>query len=247
MVNKPHPPADRASLINLPQDGGGDGLYKIMVDYHRRPFSVTWKGTWKQLPDLSTFPVVDPNVIVQVLPVPLSPALEAIWSTSKLLGFGAAACVRVSDDQDARFPIVKLAHPDEENLKLIENEFKILKDLQTLDVPVPEISTEPIVDDEGKVCGYRMEKLRTLDQSEKPARKGDVLDALKKLHAAGYCHGDVTDWNVMKDGSDRIVLIDFGFAGRVGDVVPTFIPRWVYESGVFTAEIDVKYVKRFFK
>jgi hypothetical protein len=43
----------------------------------------------------------------------------------------------------------------------------------------------------------------------------------------------------MKDGNGEIVLIDFGFAGRIGDEVPPLIPTWVYTSGFFAAEDDL--------
>ncbi len=57
----------------------------------------------------------------------------------------------------------------------------------------------------------------------------------------------ILDGNIMKDGSDRIILIDFGFAGRAGSAGPTFIPSWVYAGGIFEVENDLKTFERFIR
>jgi len=86
---------------------------------------------------------------------------------------------------------------------------------------------QPVVDG-GHICGYRIQPLTKLTPSELRYRQHDIRLVLWRLHAAGFCHGDINPSNIMKDGSDRIVLIVFGFAGRAGGGVLTFIPRWVY-------------------
>jgi hypothetical protein len=44
----------------------------------------------------------------------------------------------------------------------------------------------------------------------------------------------------MKDAGGRITLIDFGFSGPLGSAVPSFIPSWVYDDGIFSIGIDLK-------
>ncbi|AEO60715.1 hypothetical protein MYCTH_2316220 [Thermothelomyces thermophilus ATCC 42464] len=231
---------NRAWPITPPQDAGDGDLFRCIVDHGRNPFSIVWQGS-PEYPDLSNFPALDR---VEVFPLPLSPALAAIWRNSALLDYGSYASIRASEH--SRFPILKLAHPDTQSLELIEHEFNILTDLQSLGLPVPEIDTQPIVDG-GRICGYRMKALSKLKQYELHHRQHDIQRVLLRLHSAGFCNGDVTPSNIMKDGNDRIILIDFGFAGRVGSAVPPFIPNWVYASGIFEAEGDLKAFKRFIR
>jgi tRNA A-37 threonylcarbamoyl transferase component Bud32 len=94
--------------------------------------------------------------------------------------------------------------------------------------------------DNGIICGYRMQELFKLEPSEMHSRRHDIEHAVGQLHSAGICHGDITPSNIMKDQRGRITLIDFGFAGRVGSTVPSFIPSWVYTDGVFSVDIDLK-------
>jgi serine/threonine protein kinase len=225
--------------ITPPQDAGGSD-YRCIVEYGRKAFSITWQGS-PQYPDLRKFPALDG---VEVSPVLLSPALAAIWTDSELLDYGSHASIRASEH--SRFPILKLAHPDAQSLALIEHEFNVLTDLKSLDLPVPEIDTQPIVDG-GRICGYRMKRLAKLKPSELHYREHEIQHVLLRLHSAGFCHGDVNPSNIMKDGSNRIILIDFGFAGRAGTATPPFIPSWVYAGGIFEVENDLKAFERFIR
>ena len=225
--------------ITPPQDAGCSD-YRCIVDHGRKPFTITWQGS-PQYPDLRNFPALDR---VQVSPVPLSPALAAIWTDSELLDYGSHASIRALEH--SRFPILKLAHPDKQSLALIEHEFNVLTELKSLDLPVPEIAPQPILDG-GRICGYRMKALAKLKPSELRCRQHDIQHVLLRLHSAGFCHGDVNPSNIMKDGSDRIILIDFGFAGRAGSAVPPFIPSLVYAGGIFEVENDLKALERFIR
>ncbi len=51
----------------------------------------------------------------------------------------------------------------------------------------------------------------------------------------------------MKDGSDRIILIGFGFMGRAGSAALPFILHWVYAGGIFEVENDLKAFERFIR
>lgn len=51
----------------------------------------------------------------------------------------------------------------------------------------------------------------------------------------------------MKDGQDRVTLIDFNHAGRIGDVVPPIIRRQGYSGGDrYDADYDWRIFHRFF-
>ncbi|XP_035911105.1 testis-specific serine/threonine-protein kinase 3-like [Anopheles stephensi] len=45
----------------------------------------------------------------------------------------------------------------------------------------------------------------------------ELLDALQYMHSRGYAHRDIKLENLVLDGSDRLKLIDFGFACRLRD------------------------------
>lgn len=46
-----------------------------------------------------------------------------------------------------------------------------------------------------------------------------IRDAVTKLHQAGFVHGDIRDINIMvKEGSSGIMLVDFDWAGVIGEV-----------------------------
>ncbi|EAQ91126.1 predicted protein [Chaetomium globosum CBS 148.51] len=57
-------------------------------------------------------------------------------------------------------------------------------------------------------------------------------------HRGQWAHPRVPDAPALQVGA-RIVLVDFGFAGRIGTVVPPSIPSWVYTGPVFAAEEDL--------
>ena len=78
---------------------------------------------------------------------------------SELLDDGSHASIRASEH--CRFPILKLTHPNAQSLALIEHEFNILTDLNSLGLPVSEVDTQPIVDG-GRICGYQMKTLTKL-------------------------------------------------------------------------------------
>lgn len=119
--------------------------------------------------------------------------------------------------------ILRLAHSDKLSIELIQHEFDMLVDLTKFGLPVVEFEQQPILDN-GAMCGYRMKKLCKLDQSELCSRAGDIKHALDRLHSSGFCHGDFSPSNIMKDETGRLILIDFSFAGRLGSPVPSFFP-----------------------
>jgi serine/threonine protein kinase len=167
--------------------------------------------------------------------------MAAIWRGSKIIDYGSSASIRITEDDS--FPIVKLAHPDELSIKLIQHEFNVLANLAKLGLPVVEFDQHPILDN-GVTCGYRMKKLTKLELSEFRSRTDEIKHTLDRFHSAGFCHGDFTPSNIMKDESGRIILIDLSFAGQLGSAVPSFFPTWVHSDGMYGIDSDLKAFRR---
>lgn len=227
-----------ASPITPPQATGSRGSYQCLVDYKHEPFFISWSGA-QDYPDLSAFPAIDQGCVTSIQQ---TPAMAAIWRGSALLDYGSHASVRISDDD--RFPVIKLAHPDDLSVELIQHELEALTSLSQLGYHVGDFDKQPI-QDAGVICGFRMERLHKLEGSELHSRSDDIMEALSKLHSAGFCHGDLSPSNIMKDHNGTITLIDFSFTGRVGLAVPPYFPRWVYPDGIYDAECDIVALKRY--
>jgi serine/threonine protein kinase len=163
--------------------------------------------------------------------------VAGVWKGSKLIDYGSYASIRTTNHES--FPILKLAHSDELSIKLIQHEFDVLADLTKLGLPVVELDEQPTLD-HGVTCGYRMKQLSKLEFSELRSRNDEIKHALDRFHSAGFCHGDFTPSNIMKDENDHIILIDFSFAGRLGSAVPAFFPSWLYSDGIYSIGSDIE-------
>ncbi|OAA61297.1 Protein kinase-like domain protein [Niveomyces insectorum RCEF 264] len=217
------------------------GSYRCIVDYGGIPFEVIWSGK-QQYPNFSEFPSLDTGTISSEMRQ--SPAMASLWRASTPVGFGSYASTR-HDKSRARFPIIKLAHPDDQSRRFLQHEFSILSRLMALpNLAVVQIDPEPILDD-GLLCGFRMEELVNVPLPEFVSRKESIKHALQQLHAAGFCHGDVQPSNIMKDKTGRIVLIDFGFSGQIGDDIPSFFPEYMYQNRAFHKEADMASLSKF--
>jgi len=97
-----------------------------------------------------------------------------------------------------------------------------------------------------ETVGFRLEMLTFLPVSEVMQRSAEVRSAVRSLHEAGFCHGDLTPSNVMQRDDGGIVLIDFGYAGETGKEVAQCIPDWVYRCRTVYPAADEERVERFF-
>ncbi|KAK4130696.1 hypothetical protein BT67DRAFT_445496, partial [Trichocladium antarcticum] len=235
-----HNPQDlEAKPITPPQGTGIRGSYQCIIDYNHEPFSVTWSGS-QSYPDLVTFPAVEQGSVALVQQ---SPTIAGIWKGSTLLDYGSHASIRVSENDP--FPIIKLAHADDSSLKLIQHELAALAEIFSVGFPVAAFDKDWPIQDNGITCGYRMRRLWKLEMSELESRGDDIRQALGELHSAGFCHGDFNPSNIMKDDNGDIILIDFSFAGRIGDVVPSYFPTWMYPDRIYDAKPDLAALDRF--
>lgn len=85
-----------------------------------------------------------------------------------------------------------------------------------------------------------------MDAAEILRRSSEILQSLRQLHSAGFCHSDFSPSNVMKDREDRITLIDFSHAGRIGEIVPSIIQRQGYCNDGYNANYDWQVFHRLF-
>lgn len=217
----------------------GDGSYTCIVEWQRTAYTISWLGS-SQYPDLTTFPTVG-NVDIRLLPQ--SSTLVTLWTNSVLVDYGAHAVIRST--LDSSFPIIKLAHPNKQSIALLQHEFSVLVALPKLGAAVVEADSTPILDN-GVICGYRMKRLEKLDTSELLARRPEIEAAAESLHSKGYCHGDLSPSNIMKDEKGRIQFIDLSFAGRLNDRIPQELPTWVHDGVHFKLDTDHKAMARLY-
>lgn len=239
-----------AQPITPPYRTGPD-KYRCVVEYQKKPYTVAWSGSM-QYPELKLFPHD-----LDASPLPQSKKMAMIWRSSTLVDHGAHAVVRSSScagiEQtrgDQHFPIIKLAHADTESLALIKNEIEILSDPLMHSLPTPVIDEQYVVEG-GIPVGFRMKTLFKLDAVELSLRTNEIRQALQQLHLAGFssCHGDLSPSNLMKDGTNRITLIDFSHAGRIGDAVPRIVQRQLeghLARDMYNTDFDWQRFHRFF-
>lgn len=196
-------------------------------------------------PDLANFPSLQEGTTYE--PVLLSPPLAELFASSTLLNYGVDGCIRCTHSDTELLPIVKIALPRQISRSRIQYEIAMLQELKRRGIPIPEFDSTPLVDTEGDIFGYRMEKLFSLDFKALGAVKEELREIVSRLHESGFSHGDLNPSNVMRDGRGGLVLIDTSFSGRIGEVVPGHVPEWQYEGGVFSTSTDEKYLEKFFR
>lgn len=144
------------------------------------------------------------------------------------------------------FRAVKLAHPTIDARARIQHEYEMIQQVASQSLPVPKSVCQPLSDAQG-VFGYRLELLTPLTLSELECRQDEVKNAINLFHEAGFCHGDLSMSNIMKDMHGDIRLIDFGFAGSTGHPVPSWMPKWVYQaSPVLTTTSNLRVLAELF-
>lgn len=100
------------------------------------------------------------------------------------------------------------------------------------DLSTPKIDPIPLANEEG-ISGYRMEALIKIPDGKIAFERRRLEEILFPLHKADFSHGNLTRSNIMEDRSGKLVLIDLGFSGRIGDQVPTDFPSWAYQDDCF--------------
>ena len=222
-------PANMAFPITPPYAASG-GDWTCGVDYNRKEYTTSWSGGW-QTPSLLGFPNIQGLTIQEPYQ---SDEKRRCWQRSTLLGYGSYAYIRILNES-SRYPILKIAHQGDAKRHFISREFEILKLLNTQ--PIVRVQEEPVSDENG-LFGFYMQKLCKINIVELAERLDELEDAIKKVHGAGIAINDVSISNIMLDAQDKITLIDFGFAGRIGEEVPHFFPPWKLQRARFSIETD---------
>lgn len=239
----PNPPQARPISAPFTPDTNKD-LSTCFIEFANKIYQIYWKKPSTQYPNLSNFPSLQEGTTSN--PVLLSPPIAELFATSTLLNHGVDGCIRCSHSDTELLPIVKIALPRQISRARVQYEIEMLKEMKRYSIPVPAFDSTPLVDAEGDVFGYRMEKLFSLDFKNLGSVAKELREIVDRLHECGFSHGDLNPSNVMRDGSGRLVLIDPSFSGRLGEDIPSHVPEWQYEGGVFSTTTDEKYLKQFF-
>ena len=227
-----------AQVVSPPTGTGQPSEYHCYVDFRRKLYEIYWTGLM-QYPDISGFPHVS-NATVRV--VNLSSQMAETWAKSTLVDYGTDACIRCTH-ADA-MPIVKIAHPNDTALLRLRYEFDMIRRMSEHSLPIAKVRQRPLTGDNG-VYGYQLEALYKIQDSEHNLRMTEIQSAVRKIHAQGFSHGDLTPSNIMKDHRGNIVLIDCSFSGTIGTEIPSHIPNWVYGCETFCAESDERRLHSF--
>lgn len=234
----------QAQPISAPFFECDEDLSTCFVDFAGKIYQIYWKDSMQYMyPDLAHFPSLQGTCKL----VPLSPPIAELFASSTLLNHGVDGCIRCTHSDTELLPIVKIALPRQISRARVQYEIAMLQELKRYSIPVPAFDPMPLVDAEGSVFGYRMEKLFSLDFKNLGSVAEELREIVERLHECGFSHGDLNPSNVMRDGRGRVVLIDTSFSGKIGEVVPRHVPSWQYEGGVFSTTTDENYLKQFFR
>jgi hypothetical protein len=211
-------------FVSPPSRAEKAGHYTCLIEHQQKPYFITWSGSARQ-PDITQFSTSDWNC----KPVDLGLRMSDIWSDSMFVNYGADATLRCS--HLGPYPIIELSHHGGEFRLRVQHEFEIIQGMTTVasSLPIPKIDEHPLLDHQG-IFGYRLEHLFCLEVHELLRRLPELRKAVQQLHKAGYSHGDLSQSNIMKNKDGAIVLIDFGYAGKIGAQVPSSVPPWIYEA-----------------
>jgi len=182
------------------------------------------------------FTDTSPELDILIHDQQLSDAMSDLWKISTLMGYGSDAVVRLQGE--SAYPVIKLAHPKPECRQRIQKEFEVMRRLSHLGF-VAKISPEPLKDEEG-IFGFRLERLHKMTKEETTSRKGEIGTLVEQLHQTGYCHGDIHFCNIMKRGNEELALIDFAYAGALGELVPDHVPKYMHPTRVYQVEVDLE-------
>lgn len=201
-----------------------------------QPHEARWTGDWAVFDFSDTSDIPD----FQTHSLQLSAEILDIWSKTRSLAFGTHACIRVDDNHE--YPVLKIAHPSDQCRRLIDREYHLMRDLSATGV-IAKVATKPLTDENG-IFGFRIERLHRIELEELRERAREVEELLKCLHVAGYCHGDWSPSNVMRDQEDCLLLIDLAFAGPLNQSVPGLFPLEIFPMGLFTEAVDNQRLRR---
>lgn len=213
-------------------------MYAANMDFRRQEYRVSWKGNWRDFPDLASFPQISGATVASI---PHSPQVNKLWAKSRVLCYGADSHIRlldqgsVSGDEDEQFPVCKVAADDHQR-RFIADEFEMLRHLGSSAAPVVRVHPEPLVDGKG-IFGFRMEKLLAIGP-DTTIDRSDLVRCLEQIHEKGIVHNDFHRMNVMMNGRGQLVAIDFGRSGHVGSEIPIEkrSPWWRAELYSFDAD-----------
>ncbi len=157
---------------------------------------------------------------VSVIPIPHSQCVHELWTSSRVLKYGADAHVRVLNSCSDEYPICKVAINDYQR-RLLREEFLIIRSFSSNGVPVVHTHHEPLSDEQG-VFGFRMERLVDIDLYNATPYIPEIAKSIENIHRSGVVRYDIGPSNIMLDSERTTTFIDFGRAGYIGQKVPSY-------------------------
>jgi eukaryotic-like serine/threonine-protein kinase len=145
---------------------------------------------------------------------------------------GMASIFRAQDDESGRKVAIKIPHPEMEADPVFYDRFRREQEIgEKLDHP----GVMKVYPADGHSEFYmamewvdgRLLRQVMNEQKKFPAERAvriavQIASALEYIHAHGVAHRDLKPENIMIDAEDRIKLIDFGIAAKVGSKRLTF-------------------------
>lgn len=219
--------------------------WAINVDFKKEEYRVCWIGSWRDVPDLTTFPHIHGTTTTSTTRIPHSTAVRELWAKSSTVCYGGDSHIRLLDPrlQDA-FSICKVAVHVRQR-QSIQDEFDLLRSLSDKNAPVVSVHPDPLVDEDG-IFGFKMEQLFKVEQKKLRTRLGDIHDTMTEIHDSGIVHNDFHPGNIMQRSNGDLIVIDFGRSGPVGHEIPPEKQSPLWKEPKFSFEADNIMFKRFF-
>jgi len=235
------PDASEAIPISPPFWCSQTQKYGVRVDYGSEEYILRWTDSARQ-PDLSRFLEIGPEISLEH--IAHSEEEDKIWASSVPHAFGSHAHVRRSKASKTEYPMYKIAHRTHTSIRFINNELQVLQELHPSDLPIVKIGAHALVDDSG-VFGFTMEELIPISPEDIPLYLKDMERILRRIHhESRTVHTDVSISNFMVNAKRQLRLIDFGQAGKLGDVLPEHHPLRRYGFESFEIAMDAKGMDR---
>lgn len=221
-----------------------EDLSTCFIEFANKIYQIYQKEPSIQYLNLSNFPSLQEGTTSK--PILLSPLIAELFASSTLLNYGVDGCIRYIHSNTELLPIVKIVLPRQISRARIQYEIEILKEIKRYRIPIPAFDPILLVDTEGDVFGYRIEKLFSLDFKNLGAIAKELREIVDRLYKCSFSYRDLNPSNIIRDRRGRLVLIDPSFSRKIREDIPSYVPSQQYKGSMFSTTTNDKYLKQFF-